>query len=180
MRRAFVIVLLWRAPVWTIAACAAWAAPCQAQPAAAPAPSTASVASDGGTGWRVECANDGKALDCRAINRVSQRDNQQLIASVSVRIPPETKKPVVTVQVPLGIQICQQVSVHVDDRAPERYPIQTCTPTGCLSGAPVSDALLGALRSGRALKVAFHSLNNQTVTVTMPLSGFGLAYDKIK
>jgi len=146
----------------------------------APAPNTASLASDGGTGWRVECANDGKALDCRAINRVSQRENQQLITSVSVRIPPETKKPVVTIQLPLGIQLGEQATLRVDDRQPDRYPIQTCTPTGCLAGAPVSDALIGALRGGRDLKVAFSSLANQTVTVTMPLAGFALAYDKIK
>ena len=148
--------------------------------AAPAAPNTASLPSDGGSGWRVECANDGKALDCRAINRVSQRENQQLIAGVGVHMPPDTKKPVITIQLPLGIQIGQQATLQVDDGQPERYPIQTCTPTGCLAGAPAGDALIAKLRSGRELKVAFHSMANQTVTVTMPLAGFGLAYDKIK
>jgi invasion protein IalB len=148
--------------------------------AARAAQNTASLPSDGGSGWRVECANDGKALDCRAINRVSHRETQQLIAAVAVRIPPDTKKPVVTIQLPLGIQVTQQVTMRVDDGPPERYPIQTCTQTGCLTGAAASDALIGTLRGGRELKVAFHSLANQTVTVTMPLAGFALAYDKIK
>jgi invasion protein IalB len=144
------------------------------------AENTASLPSDGGSGWRVECANDGKALDCRAINRVNHRETQQLIAAVAIRIPPDTKKPVMTIQLPLGIQVSGNVTIRVDDGKPEHYPIQTCTQTGCLSGAPASDALIGALRSGRDVKVSFHSLTSQTVTVTMPLAGFALAYNKIK
>jgi invasion protein IalB len=143
-------------------------------------PNTASLPSDGGSGWRVECSNDGKVLDCRTINRVNHRETQQLIAGVGVHIRPDTRKPVVTIQLPLGIQVTGQVTLLVDDGQPDRYPIQTCTQTGCLAGAPASDTLIGRLRSGRDLKVTFHSLSNQTVTVTMPLAGFALAYGKIK
>jgi invasion protein IalB len=155
----------------------------------APAPAAAgpggaaqnqSLPSDGGSGWRVECANDGKALDCRAINRVSHRETQQLIAGVAVRIPPDTKKPIMTILLPLGVQVTEPVTLQVDAGATERYPVQTCTQAGCLAGAPASDAVIGALRAGQSLKVAFQSATGQTITVTMPLAGLGLAYDKIK
>src|SRR5262245_16813193 len=139
-----------------------------------------SLPSDGGSGWRIECANDGKALDCRAINRVSQRETQQLIAGVAVRILPGNKKPVMTILLPLGVQVTDPVTLQVDQGAVERYPMQMCTQAGCAAGAPASDALIGALRSGQTLKVAFLSAAGQTVTVTMPLLGFVLAYDKIK
>jgi invasion protein IalB len=147
---------------------------------AAAAPQNTSLPSDGGSGWRIECANDGKTLDCRAINRVHQRDAQQLIAAVAVRIPPDSKKPVLAIQLPLGIQVAEAVTLRIDEGQAERYPIQTCTQTGCLVGAPATDAVIGAMRAGRELKVAFQSLTRQTVTVTMPLAGFALAYDKIK
>src|SRR5262245_234355 len=49
---------------------------------------TSPLPSDGGTGWRVECANDGKALDCQTVNKVSQRESGQVVAAVAVRIPP--------------------------------------------------------------------------------------------
>ena len=140
----------------------------------------ASLPSDGGTGWRVECANDGKALDCRAINRVHQRETQQLIAGVAIRVPPDSKKPFVMIQLPLGIQVTENVTLRVDEGATERYPIQTCTQTGCLLAAPAPDALIAALRGGKELKVAFHSVAGQIVTVTLPLGGFSLAYEKIK
>lgn len=148
--------------------------------AGAAAQNSTSMPSDGGSGWRIECANDGKALDCRTINRVNQRETQQLIASVAVRIPPDSKKPVVAIQLPLGIHVTEAVTMRVDDGEPERYPVQTCTQTGCLTGAPASDAVIKALRGGRELKVAFQSLARQTITVTMPLAGFALAYAKIK
>jgi invasion protein IalB len=146
----------------------------------AAAQDAASLASDGGSGWRIECANDGKALDCRAINRVNHRDTRELIAAVAIRIPPDTKKPAVIIQLPLGIQVTDKITLRVDEGQAEGYPIQTCTQTGCLVGAPASDALISALRGGRELKVAFQSLAKQTITVTMPLAGFALAYDKIK
>jgi invasion protein IalB len=151
-------------------------------PAAAPngAPQNQSLPSDGGSGWRVECANDGKALDCRAIDRVSHRETQQLIAGVAIRIPPDTRKPIMTILLPLGVQVTEPVTLQVDKGSTERYPVQTCTQAGCLAGAPASDAVIGALRSGQGLKVAFQSATGQTITVTMPLAGFALAFDKIK
>src|SRR4051794_20281662 len=148
--------------------------------AAPNAPQNQSLPSDGGSGWRVECANDGKALDCRAINRVSHRETQQLIAGVALRIPADTRKPIMTILLPLGVQVTEPVTLQADAGATERYPVQTCTQAGCLAGAPASDAVIAALRGAQSLKVAFQSAAGQTITVTMPLAGFGLAYDKIK
>jgi invasion protein IalB len=154
------------------------AATAAAQTGAAPAASP--VPSDGGTGWRVECANDGKALDCQTVNKVAQRESHQLVAAVAVRIPPDTRKPVLMMQLPLGIQVTEPVTVQIDEGKTERYPIQTCAQNGCFLAAPVSDAVIDALRGGKNVKVAFQSVAKQTVTVTMPLGGFALAYDKIK
>ena len=133
-----------------------------------------------GSNWRVECGNDGKVLDCRAVFQVTQRETNQLIAAVAIRIPPDTKKPVILIQLPLGIQVTEPVTVQVDQSTPEKFGVQTCTQQGCFVGAPLSDALLAAMRTGKELKVAFANLNKQAVTVTMGLVGFGLAYDKIK
>jgi invasion protein IalB len=133
-----------------------------------------------GSNWRVECTNDGKALDCRAVFQVTQRETNQLIAAVALRIPPDTKKPVILIQLPLGIQVTEPVTVQVDQAAPEKFGVQTCTQQGCFVGAPLSDALLAGMRTGKELKVAFANLNKQAVTVSMGLVGFGLAYDKIK
>lgn len=147
------------------------------QPQPPPAPQTQT---EQGSNWRVECGNDGKVLDCRAMFQVTQRETNQLIAVVAIRIPPDTKKPLLLIQLPLGIQVTEPVTVQVDAAAPEKFGVQTCTQQGCFVGSPLSDALLAAMRTGKEMKVGFANLNKQTVTVSMALLGFGLAYDKIK
>ncbi|MGZ3410647.1 MAG: invasion associated locus B family protein [Xanthobacteraceae bacterium] len=130
--------------------------------------------------WRVECTNDGKVLDCRAIQQVVQRDTNLVVSSITIRVPVETKKPVMLIQLPLGILVSEPMTLKVDEGQAEKITIQTCTPTGCYAGSPLPDALLTAMRSGKQLKVTFQNNNKQTVSVEMPLAGFVPAYEKIK
>ena len=50
------------------------AAASHSAPAQAPEPS-------GAAAWRVECSGDGKALECRAVQQVFQRETRQLVLS---------------------------------------------------------------------------------------------------
>jgi invasion protein IalB len=133
-----------------------------------------------GSDWRVECTNMGKALDCRALVEVMQRDSRQVITSLTVRYPAETKKPVMMVQVPLGILVTEPIALTVDNNQPVQTAVQTCTQAGCFAGSPLSDALISTMRVGKQLTVVFQSANKQPITVTLPLAGFPMAYDKIK
>lgn len=36
------------------------------------------------------------------------------------------------------------------------------------------------MRSGRQIRIVFQNANKQAITVTMPLAGFVVAYDKVK
>jgi invasion protein IalB len=151
------------------ACCLAW--PALAQKTDVPASASS---------WRVECSNNGKALDCRAVAEVVQRDNHQIITALTIRYPAATKKPVMMVQVPLGVLVSEAVTLQVDGGKSEQAKVQTCTKAGCFAGSPVPDAMIAAMRGGKQIKVVFYNVNKQPVTVTLPLAGFGLAYDKIK
>lgn len=156
-----------------VAAAAPAAAPAdQAKPSAASAPN--------GAIWRVECSGDGKVLDCRAVQQIVLRDTQQLVAGLAIRVPVETKKPVMMIQMPLGILVSEAVEFAVDDAKAERFPVQTCNQQGCFVGTPLADNLLAAMRSGRQIRIVFQNSNKQAITVTMPLAGFVVAYDKVK
>ena len=130
--------------------------------------------------WRVECTGDGKTLDCRAVQQIIHRETRQLVASVLVRQPRDSKTPVMMIQLPLALNLTEPVSLKVDNAQPERHPIQTCTNAGCFVGLTVNDKLFAALRAGAELKLGFQDANKKPIEVGLPLLGFALAFDKAK
>jgi invasion protein IalB len=132
--------------------------------------------------WRVECTGDGKILDCRAVQQLFQRlpnQGDRLVVAVLVRRPPDAKAAAMTVQLPLGLNLTEAVQIRVDGGAPERQPIQTCTNIGCFVSMTINDKMLAAMRSGKELKFVVMDPNKKPVEVSLPLLGFGLAYDKV-
>jgi invasion protein IalB len=129
--------------------------------------------------WRVECAGDGKSLDCRAIQQMINRDDKQLIAQLSARTNPD-KTAVLLIQLPLGISLTEPVQLKVDNGTAERFPVQTCTNVGCIVSVPLKEPLMAAMRSGTLLKVSIQDTNKRTINIDVPLLGFGLAFDKAK
>ena len=149
-----------------------------------PAGSSLAQVPEGGAppAWRVECAGDGKMLECRAIQQLIQIQGnaRQPIVSVGVRYAPEIKAAQMSILLPLGLNLTEPVQVKVDNGAPERQPIQTCNNGGCLVTMTVNDKLLAAMRSGADLKVTVQDQTKKTIDLVLPLLGFGLAYDKTK
>lgn len=139
----------------------------------------AGAAQDNVAAWRVDCGGDGKTLDCRAIQQMINREDKQVVVLVSARIAPDTKSPVLTIQLPLGISLTEPVQLKVDNGAVERQPVQTCTAAGCIVTIPLKDPLLAALRGGTLLKITVQDTNKRTINIDVPLLGFGLAYDKM-
>jgi invasion protein IalB len=130
--------------------------------------------------WRVECTGDGKTLECRAIQQIFQRDTRQLVASVAVRYAPETKGAMMSLLLPLGLNLTEPVSIKVDNGPPERQPIQTCSNSGCLVTTGLNDKFLAAMRTGIDFKLTVQDANKKPIEMSLPLLGFGIAYDKTK
>ena len=128
--------------------------------------------------WRVECTGDGRTLECRAIQLVVR--DRQLLMQVAVRYAPETKAAAMSILLPLGLNLTEPVLIRVDNGPPERQPIQTCDASGCLVTMTASDKLVTAMRSGADLKVTVQDATKKPVEMSLPLLGFGIAYDKTK
>ena len=138
------------------------------------------LAQDVPAAWRVECAGDGKTLECRAIQQMINREDKQLVAQLSTRIAADTKAPVLLIQLPLGISLTEPVQLKVDNGITERQPVQTCTNVGCIVSVPLKDPMLAAMRAGTTLKMSFQDTSKRTIAIDVPLLGFGLAFDKTK
>ena len=146
--------------------------------------------------WRVDCSGDGKTLDCRAVQQLVTREDKRLVVQLlAYTSSPEASKPadgkptdakppvaaggpVLQMQLPLGISVSDPVVFKIDNGKEERLPIQTCTNSGCFLTVPLKEPLLGALRTGTALKLALQDTSKRTINIDVPLLGFGLAFDK--
>jgi len=55
--------------------------------------------------WSSRCASDGRqsGLDCSVEQSIIETKSRQLVMQVLVRVPPDTRKPVLNIQLPLGI-----------------------------------------------------------------------------
>ncbi|WP_422001779.1 invasion associated locus B family protein [Reyranella sp.] len=135
-------------------------------------------AQEGAAAWRVDCAGDGKTLECRAIQQLFNRDDKQLIALLAAGLAPDTKAPTLALQLPLGISLAEPIQLKIDNGPVERFPVQTCTPVGCIVNVPLKEPLLGRLRAGTTLKLTFGAPGKPALSVDVPLLGFGIAYDK--
>jgi invasion protein IalB len=137
------------------------------------------------TGWRVECDSLGAALNCRLTDQVTQAGSGLVIAALGIAIATDTKKPVLTLQLPLGLAVSDPVTLSADT-ATQPYTLVTCDRAGCFARAPIGDALLEKMRAAKTpfLKVQYNvigpTLVKSTVTLQMPLTGFDASLDKIK
>ena len=84
------------------------------------------------------------------------------------------------IQLPLGLNLTEAVQVKVDGGPVERQPIQTCTNVGCFVSMALNEKLIAAMRGGKQLKVTVQDPNKKPVEMSLPLLGFGLAYDKVR
>src|SRR3954453_22624287 len=65
--------------------------------------------------WRGECSGDGKALECRAVQQVFQRETRQLVLSAVVRPAPDAKTGAMLLTLPLGLNLTEPVTVQGDN-----------------------------------------------------------------
>lgn len=149
----------------------------------APAPQTGNQIAI--TGWRVECDSKGAGLNCRVTDQAAQQSTNLVVAALGVTLASDTKKPVMTVQVPLQLAVGDPITLSSEDVS-QPYAALTCDRPGCFARAPISDALLAKMRSSKQpLKIVYNLVNpatlaKQTITVSLPLDGFAASLDKIK
>jgi invasion protein IalB len=126
------------------------------------------------TEWRIECGNNGKALNCQIINHIFQQNGAE-IASIAVHPAVAAGQNFAVVQLPLGIALNAPVQLSVGASA-VNLTLNTCIQQGCIASAALSPNFVSALIAGAKLTLSFGMANSRTVTMAVPLTGFGLAY----
>jgi len=132
--------------------------------------------------WSSQCtapSRDGP-LDCMVEQRAVITETGQLLILVTVRVPADTGKPVLTVRAPLSILLPADVTVDVDGQNAVKLDYQTCDNQGCYAFVPIDDGMLQAMFKGLKLNVTIQNLNKQQLTVPMSLVGFTEVYGRVR
>jgi invasion protein IalB len=99
-----------------------------------------------------------------------------VVAAVLIEPEGGTKK-VLRVTLPLGMQLPQGTRVIVDQGQPMNAPYIICFTNGCMADYEASAELIGKLKKGQGLVVQGINSQGQPISLVLPLSDFGKAYD---
>jgi invasion protein IalB len=99
-----------------------------------------------------------------------------VIAAVLIEPEGEAKK-VLRVTLPLGMMLTQGTRVIVDQGQPMNAPYVICFTNGCMADYEASGELIGKMKKAQGLAVQGMNSQGQVITLVLPLSDFGKAYD---
>jgi invasion protein IalB len=99
-----------------------------------------------------------------------------VVAAVLIEPEGDTKK-VLRVTLPLGMQLAQGTRVIVDQGQPMNAPFIICFTNGCMADYEASAELIGKLKKGQGLVVQGVNSQGQFISLVLPLTDFGKAYD---
>src|SRR5688572_25537416 len=83
-----------------------------------------------GPSWVLTCANSPIGLDCRVGQSLFIKESGQRLLSIVLRVPPDTKKPKMLLQLPLGIYLPAGVSIKFGKSAAKLLPLESCDKVG--------------------------------------------------
>jgi invasion protein IalB len=159
----------------------------KAQPKAGTQPAPATAAAPGApevppltfTPWTKVCIKQQEANQQQVCftGKDGRIDNGMLVIGATLIEPEGAPTKLLRVTLPLGVQLAQGTRVIVDQGQPLNAPYTMCFPNGCMADYEVSTELLTKLRKGQSMVVQGIGSQNQLISLPVPLSDFGKAYD---
>ncbi|MDX7950997.1 invasion associated locus B family protein [Lichenihabitans sp. Uapishka_5] len=164
----------------------------QSKPAAAPAAAAPAPAAgqqpqgpvkldliSTGSDWVKVCGQDsgnGKKI-CYTTRDFSTAADQPPAIALAVYDVTGDDSRVFRLLTPVGLLIKPGFRYSVDKGAQVDGQFEICMPNGCFAETRIKGPQVDALKKGTTLNVAFKNSANNEVTFTMPLAGFGKAFD---
>jgi len=134
------------------------------------------------TGWISRCTSEarGSAVECTIEQSAVLAKTGQLVTMVTVRVPSDTRQPLLMVHVPIGLYLPSGLMLQIDESKPEQLALQTCDLKGCYAATQISSELLTLMKEGKQLTITFQNLAKNNVAVRLTLDNFAEAYKKIE
>ena len=101
--------------------------------------------------------------------------------SFAVRVPPDTRKPVMLIRVRLGVYIPAGVLLQFGKDLVRAVPLQSCNRAGCYGEYAIADAEIAAMLKGKELTISAQTpKREEAFNLRLSTKGFEAAYAKIK
>lgn len=132
-------------------------------------------------GWAMNCKSQAaqSALECRMSQTVVTKPNGRVVASVTFRVPTDTKRPEMLIQLPLGVYIPAGASYQIDGGTPQMLDFRACDRTGCYAQTTLTPEMLTVMKAGTKLILGCQTLAQKPIKLTLSLGGFGETFDRI-
>jgi len=155
------------------------AQPQQAQPQNAGAVTVELKAEPSQPEWTKVCGKEQAAsTEVCYTTRDFVTDKGQRIAAVA---PYDAKgkgaQKLMRILVPLGFLVAPGTRIVLDKNPPVGGRFSSCLPHGCFVEAPVKDDFVTAIKKGTTLNVSARNPAGKEITFTIPVAGFGKAFD---
>jgi invasion protein IalB len=152
-----------------------------AQDQAQPAPKQGATEQARPPIWVVNCQDNKGELVCSAGQAAYVKTTGQRLLTVLVQFAPDTKKPMLMLQVPLGVYLPAGASLQIGKDEAKTLPFTGCVQTGCVAEYAITEGEIAAMIKGSGLTISVQNQNQKPAfTVTVPATGFAAAYAKIK
>ena len=131
------------------------------------------------SGWAAQCASQSRSsvLHCNVEQGLFLAEGGQQFAKVSIRVPGDTHKPDVIIQLPHGIHLPSGIKIQFDDGTAETQQVQTCDGKGCYVVLKDATRTVVSMKGGKTLRLSFKNLSLDDIEAVMPLDGFTAAYE---
>jgi invasion protein IalB len=90
---------------------------------------------------------------------------------------PEGEQKILRVVVPIAMQLPPGTRLIIDQNQPAQAPYRICFPAGCMSDYPATDDMIAKMKKGQTLTVQAVNTTGTPISLPLPLSDFGKAYD---
>jgi invasion protein IalB len=128
--------------------------------------------------WTKVCGTDPQTKKeiCYTTRDFGAQADQPLLA-LAIYDPKGEDQKIVRLLLPPGLMLKPGFRFAVDKSPLEAGAFEICFPNGCFAEAKVKNALVDSMKKGEKMTVIVKNQVNNEVTFTLPLAGFGKAFD---
>lgn len=128
-------------------------------------------------GWFKICGKEQNFDICNVQHQVLAQTGQLLTAVQLAEFKGKVNRRALQVSVPIGRLLPAGITMQIDESKPTKLEYTTCFQDRCVADAPLTDAIVAALKKGTGLTLTSYNFQNQPNPIKVSLEGFTGAYD---